>query len=97
MVYANIRLVTASEPIPVRARVITAALSDGSEIRVGVFRRDFEWNFTDIESGGKIAGYPDYLQDKAIAKFNAFLAEISPKRYAAGRKKLRDQCGILPE
>ena len=96
MLYEDIRLVTISEPIRVRARVITASLSDGSEIRVGVFRRNFEWNFTDIDTGGKMAGYADYLQAKAITKFNAFISEISPARYAAAREKLQAECGRLP-
>ncbi|MFU1607338.1 hypothetical protein ACM25O_13215 [Sulfitobacter pontiacus] len=83
MFYDDIRLITRAEPVLVRARIISATLSDGTGIRVRVFRRDFEWNFTHVASGGKLAGYPDYNQTKAIRKFTAFIGTISPAKLDA--------------
>ncbi len=93
MVYEDILLVTPNGPIPVRARVLAGTLSDGSRIRAGCFRKDFEWNFTDIETGGKLFGCPDYLQTRAIRKFARMMSEITPKQLREARKRLQQRMG----
>jgi hypothetical protein len=95
--FEDIKIITNAGPLPVRARVIEATIADGSTLPVGVFRRKLEWSFTDLESGGKIMGVPDYDQAVAIAKFQEEMEAITPEQVRAARERLRNEMGSIED